>query len=99
VPRKATGLSGNFEPVNQGFDTAITIEPKERTADALLEEVFKNISIATNTHVEFGTVSQYFLDNSKTSIGGSGKTARSILEQWILESGAPVVMAAIAGLR
>lgn len=68
----------------------ITIEPKERTADTLLEEIFQKISIATNTHVEIGAVSHNLLDNSNTSIGGSGKTARSILTDGILETRAPM---------
>jgi hypothetical protein len=63
----------------------ITIEPKERTSEALLEEVLKKTSIATNKHIDFGTASYNLLHRSKTSIGGSGKAARSILEQWILE--------------
>ncbi|MGH6839750.1 MAG: hypothetical protein ACREDT_13330, partial [Methylocella sp.] len=83
VPRQARGLSGNLEPVTPVLDTVITIEPKERTSWELLKEVFKKVSIATNTRVEFGTVSYNMLFRSKTSIGGSGKTARSILEQWI----------------
>jgi len=88
VPRKARGLSGNLEPVKPVLDTVITIEPRERTSEALLEEVLKKVSIATNTHVVFGTVPYNLLHRSKTSIGGSGKTARSILEQWILEEDA-----------
>ncbi|MGH6837924.1 MAG: hypothetical protein ACREDT_03830 [Methylocella sp.] len=83
VPRQARGLSGNLEPVKPILDTVITIEPKERTSWELLKEVFKKVSIATNTRVEFGTVSYNMLFRSKTAIGGSGKTARSILEQWI----------------
>jgi hypothetical protein len=51
VPQKVTGLSGNLEPVKPVLDTVITIEPKERTADALIEEICKKISISTNTHV------------------------------------------------
>jgi hypothetical protein len=90
VPQHTTGLSGNLEPVKPVLDTVITVEPKERTAGALLEEVCKKISIATNTHVVIGTVSQNLLHRMKTSIGGSGKTARSILERWILETRAPL---------
>jgi hypothetical protein len=84
VPRQMTGLAGNLEPVTPVLDAVITIEPKERTAEEFLEEIFKKVSIATNTHLEMGTVSQNMLHLTKTSIGGSG-TARSILEQWILE--------------
>jgi hypothetical protein len=90
VPRKAAGLSGNLEPVKPLLDTVITIEPKERTSYALIEEVLKKISIGTNTNVVMGGIPVNMLDNMKTSIGGSGKTARSILEQWILESRAPL---------
>jgi hypothetical protein len=90
VPRQMTGSSGNLEPVKPVLDTLITIEPKERTSYALIEEVLKKVSIATNTHVDMGGVPVNMLDNMKTSIGGSGKTARSILEQWILESDAPL---------
>ncbi|MGH6813264.1 MAG: hypothetical protein ACREDM_13330 [Methylocella sp.] len=86
VPRQARGLSGNLEPVKPVLDTVITIEPKERAFGALLKEVFKKVSVATNTHIMFGTVSGNMI-NSKTSIGGSGKTARSILEQWFLGGG------------
>lgn len=85
VPRQARGLSGNLEPVKPVLDTVITIEPRGRTSYALLEEVFKKISMATGTHVGLGTVSANMLFRSKTTIGGSGRTARSILEQWILE--------------
>jgi hypothetical protein len=81
VPRQARGLSGNLEPVKPVLDTVITIEPKERTSVALLEEVFKKISIATGTHVGLGTAPANMFFRSKTSIGGSGRTARSILEQ------------------
>jgi hypothetical protein len=88
VPQKVTGLSGNLEPAKPVLDIVITIEPKERTSYALLEEFCNKISIATNAHVTFGTIPENTLDNTKTSIGGSGKTARSILEQWILERGA-----------
>ncbi|MGH9828834.1 MAG: hypothetical protein ACREDR_36905 [Blastocatellia bacterium] len=88
VPRQARGLSGNLEPVKPVLDTVITIEPKERTSEALLEEVLKKVSIARDTHVDFGTVPGNMLSLTKTSIGGSGKTARSILEQWMLERGA-----------
>ena len=87
VPLKMTGVSGNLEPVKPVLDTLITIEPRERTSEALLEEVLKKVSIATNTHVDFGTVPGNMLSWTKTSIGGSGKSARSILEQWILEGG------------
>jgi hypothetical protein len=90
VPRQVTGLSGNLEPVKPVLDTVITIEPKERTADALLEEICKKVSIATNTHVVVGIVPINMLVQTKTSIGGSGKTARSILEQLILETGGPL---------
>jgi hypothetical protein len=87
VPRKARGLSGNLEPVKPVLDALITIEPRERTSYALIKEILKKISIATNTKVEMGTISANLLHLKKTSIGGSGKTARSILEQWILEGG------------
>jgi len=89
VPRQKTGSSGNLEPVKPILDTVITIEPKERTADALIEEICKKSFISTNTHVGTGPVAMNFLQ-TKTSIGGSGKTARSILEQLILEIGAPL---------
>ena len=85
VPRKATGLSGNLEPVKPVLDTVITIEPRERTSEALIEEICNKISIATNTHVEMGTIPINLLIRTKTSVGGSGRSARSILEQWILE--------------
>lgn len=49
-PRQMTGLSGTFEPVKPILDTVITIEPKERTANALIEEICKKIFISTNTH-------------------------------------------------
>jgi hypothetical protein len=88
VPRKATGLSGNLEPGKPVLDTVITIEPKERTSEAMIEEILKKISIATNTHVEMGTVPINLLRLTKTSIGGSGRTARAILEQWILQEDA-----------
>ncbi len=88
VPRKVTGLSGNLEPVKPVLDTVITIEPRERTAIALLEEICKKVSIATNTDVDLGTVPMNMLAQTKTSIGGSGRTARSILEQLIVETGA-----------
>jgi hypothetical protein len=87
VPRQMIDLSGNLEAVKPVLDAVITIEPKERTSEALIEEVLKKTSIATNTHVEMGTVPYNLLHRSKTSIGGSG-TARSILEQWILEEDA-----------
>jgi hypothetical protein len=69
------------------LDTVITVEPRERTSYALLKEVFKKISIATGTQVGLGTVSANMLFRWKTTIGGSGRTARSILEQWMLERG------------
>ena len=67
------------------LDALITIEPKKRTSAALLEEVFKKVSIATNTNVGMASTAANLLDRTTTSIGGSGRTARSILEQWILE--------------
>jgi len=85
VRRKARGLSGNLEPVKPVLDTVITIEPRERTSEALIEEVLKKVSIATNTNVGMGTISFNMLTRTKTSIGGSGRTARLILEQWMLE--------------
>jgi hypothetical protein len=88
VPQKMTGSSGNLEQVKPVLDTVITVEPKERTAYALIEEICKKISIATNTDVAFGSGPINMLTQTKTSIGGSGKTARSILEQLILETGA-----------
>jgi plasmid maintenance system antidote protein VapI len=88
VPRQMTGLSGNLEAVKPVLDAVITIAPKERTSYALLEEICKKISIATNTRVEMGTISANLLYRTKTSIGGSGKSARSILEQLILQIGA-----------
>jgi hypothetical protein len=87
VPRKVTGLSGTVKPV---LDTVITVEPKDRTALQLLEEICKRISIGANTTVVVGTIPMNMFEGTKTSIGGSGKTARSILEQLILESGAPL---------
>jgi len=56
VPQQMTGLSGNLEPVKPVLDTVITIEPKERTAYELIEEVCKKLSIATNTNLVMGTV-------------------------------------------
>ncbi len=85
VPRKATALSGNLELVTPILDTVITIEPKERTSESLIEKICNKISIATNTHVEMGTIPINLLMRTKTSLGGSGRSARSILEQWILE--------------
>ena len=85
VPRKAKGLSGNLEPVKPVLDTVITIEPRERTSEALIEEVLKKVSIATNTNVGMGTIDPNLLHRTTTSVGGSGRTARSILEQWMLE--------------
>jgi hypothetical protein len=41
VPRQMTGLAGNLEPVTPVLDAVITIEPKERTAEEFLEEIFK----------------------------------------------------------
>jgi hypothetical protein len=87
VPRQMTGLSGNLEPMKPVLDTVITIEPKERTAFALIEEICKKISISTNTNVVVGIVPTNMLSQTKTSIGGSGKTARAILEQLIVEIG------------
>jgi hypothetical protein len=87
VPRKARGLSGNLEPVTPVLDTIITIEPRERTSGALLEEICNKISIATNTNVVMPGIPGNMLSLTKTSIGGPGKTARSILEQWLLEGG------------
>jgi hypothetical protein len=81
-----TGLAGNIEPVKPVLDALITIKPSERTEE-FLEEIFTKVSFATHTHVthvEMGTASYNMLHRSKTSIGGPG-TARSILEQWILE--------------
>jgi hypothetical protein len=89
VPRLMAGSSGNLEPVKPVLDTVITIEPRERTADALIEEICNKILISTNTHVDGVPVAMNILQ-AKTSIGGSGKTARSILEQLILELGAPL---------
>jgi hypothetical protein len=88
VPRQMTGLSGNLEPVKPVLDTVITVEPKERTAYELIDEICKKISIATNTDVALGSGPINMLAQTKTSIGGSGKTARSILEQLIVETGA-----------
>jgi len=45
APRQMTGLSGTLEPVKPVLDTMITVEPKERTAFELIEEIFKKISI------------------------------------------------------
>jgi len=98
VPRKERGLSGDLEPMKPVLDTVITIEPKERTSYELIEEIGNKISIATNTHVVFGPASINMFELTKTSIGGSGKTARSILEQWIL-GGRLVDMAAIVRPR
>jgi len=78
VPRQKTGSSGTLEPVTPILDTVITVEPKERTAAALIEEICKKISIATNTDVALGSGPLNMLVQTKTSIGGSGKTARSI---------------------
>jgi hypothetical protein len=61
VPRKARGLSGNLEPVKPVLDALITIEPRERTSYALIKEILKKISIATNTKVEMGTISANLL--------------------------------------
>ena len=85
VPRQARGLSGNLEPVKPVLDTVITIEPKKRTSEALIDEVCKKVSIATNTNVGMGTIDPNLLHRTTTSVGGSGRTARSILERWILE--------------
>ena len=85
VPRQARGLSGNIEPVKPVLDALITIEPRKRTSYEFIEEVLKKVSIATNTNVGMGTISPNLLDRTTTSIGASGRTARSILEQWILE--------------
>jgi hypothetical protein len=90
VPQQMTGSSGNLEPVKPILDTVMTIEPKERTAFALIEEICKKISIATNKNVVMGIVPTNMLSQTKTSIGGSGKTARSILEQLIVETGSPL---------
>jgi hypothetical protein len=90
VPRNVTGLFGYLEPVKPVLDTVITVEQKERTALALLEEVCRKISIGTNTNVFVGESPINMLIQMKTSIGGSRKTARSILDQLILESGAPL---------
>ena len=87
VPRQMMGPSGTLEPVEPILDTVITIKPRERTAYALIEEICKKISIATNTKVDMGTVPTNMLIQTKTSIGGSGKSARSILEQLIVETG------------
>ncbi|MGH6794969.1 MAG: hypothetical protein ACREDH_07175, partial [Methylocella sp.] len=86
VPRKVRGLSGTVKPV---LDTVITVEPKERTAMQLLDEICEKISIGANTDVFVGTVPINMLFNTKTSIGGSGKTARSMLEELILALGRP----------
>ncbi len=72
VPRKARGLSGNLEPVKPVLDTLITIEPKERTLGALLEEVLKKVSIATNSRVEIGGVSQNTYEDYHRWIGEDG---------------------------
>jgi hypothetical protein len=85
VPRQVTGLSGNLEPVKPVLDALITIEPRKRTSYEFIEEVLKKVSIATNTHVAMATIAPNLLHRTTTSIGGSGRTARSILEQWILE--------------
>jgi hypothetical protein len=90
-----SGLSGNLEPAKPVLDTVITIEPKERTSYALLEEVCNKISIATNAHVIFRTVPENMLDNKKTSIRRIGKDGAIYFRT--MESGErrPVVMEAI----
>ncbi|MGH6811185.1 MAG: hypothetical protein ACREDM_02190 [Methylocella sp.] len=77
APRRAMGFSRTVKPV---LDAVITVAPKERTRFALLEEVCKKVSIGTSPKVDVGTVPTNLLIQTKTSIGGSGKTARSILE-------------------
>ena len=90
VPRQMTGLSGNLEPVKPVLDTVITIEPKERTSYALIKEICNKISAGANKNVVIGTSPTNMLFNTKTSIGGFGKPARSILEEWLVETGAPL---------
>ncbi|MGH6799991.1 MAG: hypothetical protein ACRECZ_01015 [Methylocella sp.] len=77
VPEKVKGLFGTVKPV---LDTVITVEPKERTAYALLDEICEKISIGANTDVFVATVPINMLSQTKTSIGGSRQTARSMLE-------------------
>jgi hypothetical protein len=87
VPQKVRGLSGTVNPV---LDTVITVEPKARNALELLDEICKKVSIGAKTNVVVGTVPTNRLVQTETSIGGSRKTARSILEQLILEGGVPL---------
>jgi hypothetical protein len=91
-----SGLSGNLEPAKPVLDTVITIEPKERTSYAPLEEVCNKIS---NVHVIFRTVPENMLDNKKTSIRRIGKDGAIYFRT--MESGErrPVVMAAIVFSR
>ncbi len=84
IPRKVRGLSGTVKPV---LDTVITVEPKERTSEELLDEICTKVSIGANTRVGAGTIPLNMFEGTKTSIGGSGRTARSILERLIVETG------------
>jgi hypothetical protein len=88
VPQKVIGVSG--EAARPVLDTAIKVEPKDRTALELIEEVCNKVSAAAHTNVVVGTVPTNMLINQHTSLGGSGAPARSILESLVLELGAPV---------
>lgn len=91
IPTNFLNRDGKLQPMMPILDTRITILPKQRTRQALLNEVCQSLTQSTGVSVGEGVIPYGVRAMEvQTTISGSGLTARSILNELLAELAAPV---------
>ena len=90
APTNFLNRDGKLQQMTSVLDTKITISPKQRTAESLLNEICEALTKATGIHVGGGTVPMNLFMRSTTEISGSDVAARSVLSRLLAELATPI---------
>jgi hypothetical protein len=89
LPTNYLNKEGNIQRATPILDTKITIPAKQRSAAGLLQEICQALSKTTGTRIGEGAAPTNLLAQTATTISGSDVTARSLLDQLLIELAKP----------
>jgi hypothetical protein len=90
VPVKTLGREGRVLPVTPLLDTPVTIPAKRRTALELLEAICEAITANAGQKLSLGAIPVKLLDSQVVASGAMETKARTLIEDVVLASGAPL---------
>jgi hypothetical protein len=90
APTNFLNKDGKLQQMVPVLDTKITILPKQRTAESLLNEICAALTKATGIQVRAGTVPMNLFLRSTTAISGTDVDARTLLARLLAELSTPI---------